>query len=90
MALANPWVRLDLWCGRCRGQNWRCESRIQYMNTKYKVPYVRSKVDLMQGGDCLLPYSMRNQSPRGYIEDVPWRQRPEKNLPKLEALPALE
>ena len=82
MALANPWLRLDLWCGRCRGQNWRCESRIQYMNTRYNLPYVRSKVDLMQGGDCLLPYSVRNQSPRGYIEDVPWRQRPagpEKN-----------
>ena len=80
MTLANPWLRLDLWCGRCRGQNWRCESRIQYMNTKYNLPYVRSKVDIMQGGDCLLPYSMRNQSPsRGYIQDVPWRQRPEKN-----------
>jgi hypothetical protein len=48
-------LKLDKWCGTCQGKTWNCDARLEYLKSTYKTSDIRGKMDIMQGGDCVLP-----------------------------------
>ncbi len=49
----NDLLRLDKWCGTCKGAWGDCNGRVQYLMGKYGNTELKSKIDLMSEGSCL-------------------------------------
>ena len=53
-ATADRVLGLDKWCGHCKAGWGNCNSRIKYLMDTYHSPEMRSKLEIMKEGKCVL------------------------------------
>ncbi|KAL7525728.1 hypothetical protein ACHAXR_001130 [Thalassiosira sp. AJA248-18] len=51
----NSVLKLDKWCGGCKGGWGNCDGRIKYLVDTYHTPEIKAKVDIMKTGKCMNP-----------------------------------
>jgi len=49
----NSVLKLDKWCGGCKGGWGNCNQRVKYLSDTYHTPEVKAKVDIMDTGKCM-------------------------------------
>ena len=48
-------LKLDKWCGSCKGGWGNCDQRINYLKDTYHTPEIKGKVEIMDTGKCIKP-----------------------------------
>ena len=43
---------LEKWCGGCRYKVWKCDQRVQFLETNYGSKAIETKLELLEGGHC--------------------------------------